>query len=141
MRAMPHKLLLMSLQGRKSVSGWPLSAPEDALARLKMMSGQNFCADAEKWRLWLRFRWNECYGVERDRSPVFPAIINPGWITSNVKALAQSIHDDRRFTDMPILADALEEAGCDNADILNHCRQAGEHLRGCWVLDALLGKA
>ena len=41
---------------------------------------------------------------------------------------------------LPILADALEEAGCDNADILNHCRQADSHVRGCWLLDLLLGK-
>jgi hypothetical protein len=41
---------------------------------------------------------------------------------------------------MPILADALEEAGCTNVDILNHCRQPGEHVRGCWVIDLLLGK-
>jgi hypothetical protein len=42
---------------------------------------------------------------------------------------------------MPILADALEEAGCTNSDILDHCRQSGEHVRGCWVIDALLGKS
>lgn len=38
------------------------------------------------------------------------------------------------------IADALEDAGCDNADILNHCRQPGEHVRGCWVVDLVLGK-
>jgi hypothetical protein len=42
---------------------------------------------------------------------------------------------------MPILADALEEAGCDNVDILAHCRGGGEHVRGCWVVDLLLGKS
>jgi hypothetical protein len=57
-----------------------------------------------------------------------------------VTALAQSIYDQRRFADMPILADALAEAGCTNADVLNHCRQPGEHVRGCWVVDLLLGK-
>ena len=41
---------------------------------------------------------------------------------------------------MPILADALEDAGCTNQDILNHCRGGGEHVRGCWVVDLLLGK-
>jgi hypothetical protein len=44
------------------------------------------------------------------------------------------------FADMPILADALEEAGCTDAAILDHCRQPGEHVRGCWVVDLLLGK-
>ena len=53
---------------------------------------------------------------------------------------AQAIYDDRDFDRLPILADALEEAGCTNADILAHCRQPGEHVRGCWVVDLLLGK-
>jgi hypothetical protein len=41
---------------------------------------------------------------------------------------------------MPVLADALEEAGCRDADFLGHCRSGGEHVRGCWVVDLLLGK-
>jgi hypothetical protein len=73
-------------------------------------------------------------------NPFRPATINPAWRTSNVTALAQSIYDDRAFDRLPILADALEDAGCDNADILNHCRQPGVHVRGCWVVDLLLNK-
>jgi hypothetical protein len=72
--------------------------------------------------------------------PFRPITLNPSWRTSNVTALAQSIYDDRAFDRLPILADALEDAGCDNADILNHCRQPGEHVRGCWVVDLVLGK-
>jgi hypothetical protein len=64
----------------------------------------------------------------------------PAWLTSNVTSLAHAIYSDRAFDHMPILADALEDTGCDNADILDHCRQAGEHVRGCWVVDLLLGK-
>jgi hypothetical protein len=41
---------------------------------------------------------------------------------------------------MPILADALMDAGCDNEDMLNHCRQPGEHAKGCWLIDLLLSK-
>lgn len=63
-----------------------------------------------------------------------------GWNDGTVPKLAQAIYDDRRFEDLPILADALEDAGCHNADILAHCRQPGEHVRGCWVVDLLLGK-
>src|SRR5262249_54964478 len=74
------------------------------------------------------------------RRPLRPVTINPAWRTSNVTALAQSIYDDRAFDRLPILADALEDAGCDNADVLNHCRQPGEHVRGCWVLDLILDK-
>jgi hypothetical protein len=50
------------------------------------------------------------------------------------------IYDDRRFQDLPILVDALEEAGCANVDILGHCRGPGPHARGCWVVDLILGK-
>jgi hypothetical protein len=70
--------------------------------------------------------------------------VNSSWFSWNcgiVPKLAQAIYDDRAFDRLPILADALEEAGCDNADILNHCRQPGEHVRGCWVVDLLLNKS
>ena len=73
-------------------------------------------------------------------NPFRPVTLDPAWQTTNVLALAQAIYDDRAFDRMPILADALEDAGCDNADILNHCRQPGEHVRGCWVVDLVLGK-
>jgi hypothetical protein len=74
-------------------------------------------------------------------NPLRPATIHPSWRSNNVIALAQAIYTDRAFDRLPILADALEDAGCDNADILNHCRQPGEHVRGCWVVDLVLGKA
>jgi hypothetical protein len=73
-------------------------------------------------------------------SPFRPVTVNPARRTTNVTALAQSIYDERAFDRLPILADALEDAGCDNADILNHCRQPGEHVRGCWAVDLVLGK-
>jgi hypothetical protein len=50
------------------------------------------------------------------------------------------MYDSRDFTDMPVLADALEEAGCTNPDVLSHCRGSETHVRGCWMLDLLLGK-
>ena len=51
------------------------------------------------------------------------------------------MYDRREFSAMPILADALQDAGCDNDDVLNHCRDTpAKHLRGCWVLDGVLGK-
>lgn len=66
---------------------------------------------------------------------------NPAWRTSDVMLLAQGIYDERAFDRMPILADALQDAGCDNADILAHCRDATTpHARGCWVVDSILGK-
>ena len=62
------------------------------------------------------------------------------FLTANVTGLATAIYSERAFDRLPILADALEDAGCDNADILNHCRQPGEHVRGCWVVDLILSK-
>jgi hypothetical protein len=62
------------------------------------------------------------------------------WNDGTVRKIAQAVYDDRAFERMPILADALEDSGCDNADILRHCREPGEHVRGCWVVDLLLGK-
>ena len=56
--------------------------------------------------------------------------------------LARTMYDSREFSAMPILADALQDAGCDNDDILAHCRDANQvHVRGCWVVDLVLGKA
>jgi hypothetical protein len=62
------------------------------------------------------------------------------WNENTVRRLAESIYAQRAFDGLPILADALEEADCTNTDILNHCRQPGEHARGCWVIDLILGK-
>jgi hypothetical protein len=58
-----------------------------------------------------------------------------------VNALAAGIYADRAFDRLPILADALQDASCDNDDILAHCRGPGPHARGCWVVDLLLQKA
>jgi hypothetical protein len=74
-------------------------------------------------------------------NPFRSVALNSAWQTSTVTGLAQAIYTDRAFDRLPILADALEDAGCDNADILNHCRQPGEHVRGCWVVDLILGKS
>jgi hypothetical protein len=73
-------------------------------------------------------------------NPFHPTTVNASSLTSTVTSLATAIYDDRAFDRMPILADALEDAGCTNQDILDHCRQPGEHCRGCWVVDLLLGK-
>jgi hypothetical protein len=66
--------------------------------------------------------------------------LDPGWLTPAVVALAQSIYDDRTFDRMPALAVALHDAGCNNEEILSHCRSEGPHVRGCWAVDLLLGK-
>jgi hypothetical protein len=73
-------------------------------------------------------------------NPFRPITLNPSWLTSTVTTLAQQMYDSRDFSAMPILADALQDAGCDNEQILNHCRQPGVHVRGCFVVDLLLDK-
>jgi len=65
---------------------------------------------------------------------------DPAWLTPTVASLARGIYTDRAFDRLPILADALQDAGCDSADILGHCRGPGPHVRGCWVVDLVLGK-
>jgi hypothetical protein len=68
-----------------------------------------------------------------------PITWNPDWFTSTVRGLATHIHATREFGVMPILADALQDASCDDEQVLNHCRGEHPHVRGCWVLDAILG--
>ena len=70
--------------------------------------------------------------------------VDPAWLRWNngtVPTIAQGVFDDRAFDRLPILADALADAGCNNEDILAHCRSANPHTHGCWVVDLLLGKA
>ena len=73
-------------------------------------------------------------------NPFQPVTLDPAWTTPTVVQLARSLYEERRFEDLPVLADALEEAGCRDAAVLGHCRGPGVHVRGCWVLDLLLGK-
>ena len=74
-------------------------------------------------------------------NPFRPVALDPAWRSSTVAALAEAIYADRAFDRLPILADALEDAGCTSAEVLEHCRQPGEHARGCWVVDLVLGKS
>ncbi|OWK40939.1 hypothetical protein FRUB_04831 [Fimbriiglobus ruber] len=73
-------------------------------------------------------------------NPFRPVTFSPSWLSSTTAALARQMYDSRDFSTMPILADALQDAGCDNADVLSHCRGGGPHVRGCWVVDRVLGK-
>ena len=70
--------------------------------------------------------------------------LDPVWLTWHgglLVSMAQRMYDSRDFSDMLVLADAMEEAGCTNQDILAHCRSGGEHVRGCWVVDLVVGKS
>ncbi len=74
-------------------------------------------------------------------NPFRPVTFSPEWRTSTAVAIAKEMYESRDFSAMPILADALQDSGCDNDDVLNHCRdEKATHVRGCWVVDLVLGK-
>jgi hypothetical protein len=115
-------------------------------------------ARAEIWRRFsfqTRERWRCIEGkfqlAERRRqmvplrcifgNPFRPVKFDKNWGTDTAFALARQLYESRDFSAMPILADALQDAGCDSEDVLNHCRDANAtHVRGCWVVDLVLGK-
>lgn len=63
------------------------------------------------------------------------------WRTETAVGIAAKMYDEREFGNMPVLADALEDAGCEVMELLSHCREPGQHVRGCWVVDLVLGKS
>ncbi len=105
-----------------------------------------------KWEAWRAFQDDFCKRVLRQQAfwlrdiignPFRPVAANPAWLAWNDEAIpkmAQAIYDERAFARLPLLADALEDAGCTEAEILAHSRGPGPHVRGCWVVDLLLGK-
>jgi hypothetical protein len=101
--------------------------------------------------------WEAAWGVAREgvnllgpdacdpirelfRYPFHPGGLAPQWRTTDAMAVAAGIDEDRAFDRLPILADALEEAGCTAFDLLGHMRSRGPHVRGCWALALVLGK-
>lgn len=121
------------------------SAPTAAIAAIDASA---FSAVAETGEIKDKVMYRSQASLIRDifGNPFRPVTINAAWLTPTVLTLAQAAYDIRRLppgtldnTRLAALAAALEDAGCDNADILDHCRQPGGHVRGCWVLDLLLG--
>jgi hypothetical protein len=92
--------------------------------------------------------WQERFAAEygeqaclvRDIFPYHPPVVDDRWRTSDVMGLVRAIEEQRAFDRMPILGDALEDAGCPEAAFLKHCRGPWAHSRGCWVMDLLLGR-
>jgi hypothetical protein len=87
-------------------------------------------------------KWHRRQGTDDDLDGS-SITVDPTWLSWNdgvVVNLAQAVYEERAFDCLPVLADALEEAGCTDADILAHCRSVGPHVRGCWVVDLLLLK-
>jgi hypothetical protein len=74
-------------------------------------------------------------------NPFRQIVLSPAWLAwegGTVPELALAIYDRCRFSEMPYLGDALEEAGCTSTEVLDHCRRPAKHVRGCWVLDLVL---
>lgn len=96
---------------------------------LKHLVGEGaFCPDLFCW-----------LGMLHLRLPPLRPQMAPHWRTETVIALARAISEFQQFDTLPILGDALEESGCDNQRMLEHCREPGEHVRSCWVAELLLG--
>jgi hypothetical protein len=85
-------------------------------------------------------RWKQLLIRDVGGNPFRPVTIDPRWLTSSVINLTTVIYEKRTFDRMPILADALVDAGCDDGGIIAHCLNKEPHGRGCWVVDLLLRK-
>jgi hypothetical protein len=81
----------------------------------------------------------DIFGHPFCRTAPLPASVL-AWGSGTIPKLAQAMYEDRAFERLPILADALEEAGCTDKPILDHCRESGPHVKGCWVVDLILSK-
>jgi hypothetical protein len=73
-------------------------------------------------------------------NPFRPINLDRAWLTPRIISFGQAVYEERAFDRLPLLADALEEVGCTDDNILDHLRLPGPHTRGCWPLDAILGK-
>jgi hypothetical protein len=121
----------MELSSQKRSYRWWKRGPKLSREEMREAGAVRF---SEEGRVYCRL-FRDVFG-----NPFRPVTVHPSWLTSTVATLAQTMYESRDFSPMPILADALQDAGCEIDDILNHCRGDGVHVRGCWVVDLVLGK-
>jgi hypothetical protein len=123
-------------------TAWDAERAADACARYAAGHSNPYREGDEQPPEYIAESASQC-GVLRDvfGDPFKPANLAPQWRTPTALALAGGAYEERAFARLPVLADALEEAGCNNEAVLEHCRAEGEHHRGCWVVDFLLRKA
>jgi hypothetical protein len=123
-----------SVRKRISLGRWPPPRAEDPAVRAACVKVGDGARAAE--------RAAQCQ-LLRDifHGPRRAVYFQSRWRTDTVLRVAQGIYADRAFDRLPVVGDALEDAGCADEQILEHCRRPGEHVRGCWVVDLLLGKA
>jgi hypothetical protein len=119
------------------------AAVEQAALQAWVLGGGGEGGGSESGKAAYAAEWRAQGGMLRDLvgNPFRPVAVEPAWRTADVVLLAGGIYAERAFDRMPILADALQDAGCDSDDILDHCRgPQAVHIRGCWVMDLVLGK-
>ena len=112
-------------------------ASEDAsevLGELHGYSADMFISDEPEWTKVNDFA-RDIFG-----NPFRPVAFDPRWRTVDSVDLARVIYEQRAFEKMPVLGDALIDAGCEDEQVITHCRGDGPHVRGCWVVDLVLGK-
>jgi hypothetical protein len=115
-------------------SGWA-AALECSWEASRRVGGATFWSDEERFAQGPMLR--DIIG-----NPFRPVPFSRSWRTATAILLARQMYESREFSAMPILADALQDAGCNDEHILNHCRDASQvHVRGCWVVDLVLGKS
>ncbi len=117
--------------------GWPFRTHIDDIIRATLEAAEyqpfGFSTEGTEANLCELFR--DIFG-----NPFRAVVVLPEWRTDPVLALSRRMYGSRDFSAMPVLADALQDAGCDSPDVLDHCRGPGPHVRGCWVVDLILGK-
>lgn len=105
------------------------------LANLEGRFGDISPEEGQQWLFAVAETLRDVFG-----NPFRPVSFDSAWRIAEVTALAQSIYNERRFSDLPVLADAIEKAGCTDRQLLGHLRSGGPHVRGCWAVDLLLDK-
>jgi hypothetical protein len=111
-----------------------------AAERCAALAGRAWGGDVEEYHAAEAAERVAQAGIVRDLFPLRPVALDPRWLTRDVLTIARSIHAHRALADLPALGDALEEAGCDCAEVLDHCHGGGPHFLGCRVLDLVTGR-
>jgi hypothetical protein len=139
----------LASSGKSARDAWKL--PADAAAReVAGTDAWGAAAAVAHYSSWVAGGPRACEllvqaGLLRDvaGNPFRPLAVNPSWLAWRdglPVSMARHLYQSREFADLPVLADALEDSGCNDADLLNHLRGPGLHVRGCWALDLILGK-
>jgi hypothetical protein len=112
----------------------------DSVTSVSWMLPSEYFADPALIRQAAERRLQCAYLRDIFGNPFRPMTFSPEWRTDTALTLARQMYESRDFGAMPILADALQDAGCDSEEVLGHCRGPGPHVRGCWVVDLVLGE-